>query len=64
MTQTDGAFAHWVHAVPSGSCNTVQRVIFVSGNFREKLERSLEILFVVLNFMAIQSRIRNDITLT
>ena len=38
---------------------TVQRVIFVGANFREKLERSmLEIIFVVRNFVAIQLRMR------
>ena len=33
--------------------STIKQVIFVGGNFREKLERLLEIIFVVLNFVAI-----------
>ena len=33
----------------------------MGANFREKLERSLEIIFVVLNFVVIRSRIRDDI---
>ena len=35
-------------------------VIFLGANFREKLARSLEIIFVVLNFVAILSRMRDD----
>ena len=34
---------------------------FVGGNFREKLERSLEIICVILNFVAIRSQIRDDV---
>ena len=33
----------------------------MGGNFREKVERSLEISFVVLNFVAIRSQIHNDV---
>ena len=33
----------------------------MGANFREKLERSLEFFFVVLNFVAIRSRIRDDV---
>ena len=33
----------------------------MGGNFHEKLKRSLEIIFVVLNFVAIQSRIRDNV---
>ena len=38
--------------------NTAQRVIFVGENFHQKLETSVEIIFVVLNFVVIRSQIR------